>query len=150
MEDVVTRQGRLSPAKQALLEKRLRGQLAVQKQTLVRRERNGEPLPLSFAQQRLWFLDQLEPNSSFYNSNKTVRLSGPLNLEALERALNEIVRRHEILRSTFISLNGQPHNVVSLAQPSRLVIEDLAHLPTTEREAETYRLASEEALRPFT
>ena len=58
-----------------------------------------EALPLSFAQQRLWFLDQLEPNSAFYNIPAAVRLSGPLNLAALERTFTEIVRRHEALRT---------------------------------------------------
>jgi hypothetical protein len=64
--------------------------------------------PVSFAQQRLWFLDQLEPGSDFYNIPTNIRLSGPLNVEALKRTLSEIVRRHESLRTTFLAVDGQP------------------------------------------
>jgi hypothetical protein len=65
-------------------------------------------LPVSFAQQRLWFLDQLVPNNAFYNTPAAVRLTGSLNLAALEKTFNEIVRRHEALRTTFVTLEGQP------------------------------------------
>jgi hypothetical protein len=65
-------------------------------------------LPLSFAQQRLWFLDQLVPNNAFYNTPAAVRLTGSLNLAALEKTFNEIVRRHEALRTTFVTWRGNP------------------------------------------
>ena len=69
--------------------------------------RDGD-LPLSFAQQRLWFIDQLEPESSVYNVPGAWRLSGPLDLVALQRSVNEIVRRHEVLRTNFVTVDGQP------------------------------------------
>ena len=71
-----------------------------------------QDLPLSFAQQRLWFLDQLEPGSSAYNIPNAVRLSGKLDAIALERGLRELVRRHEALRTTFADMDGQPVQVI--------------------------------------
>ena len=79
-------------------------------QPIPRRSRgqNGShPLPLSFAQQRLWFLDQLSPQSTAYNLCTTFSFTGPLNTVALEKSLGEIVRRHEILRTTFTAIDGQ-------------------------------------------
>jgi Condensation domain. len=72
-----------------------------------------QPIPLSYAQQRLWFLDQLEPGNAFYNIPVAVRLSGELNDAALEQSLNEIVRRHENLRTTFITTNGQAEQTIA-------------------------------------
>jgi acyl carrier protein len=115
---------------------------------LVPARRDGE-LPLSFAQQRLWFLDQLEPASPFYNIPESVRLNGPLDVGMLERALNEIVRRHESLRTTFLNVDGRPVQVIAPYLPVPLPVEDLQHLPKVDQEAEVYRLAQEEAQRPF-
>jgi len=106
-------------------------------------------LPLSFAQQRLWFLDQLKPGNSTYNIPAAMRLRGPLNVAALEQSLNEIVRRHEALRTTFASVEGQPIQIISPPEPFTLSIADLRQLPETEREPEARRLATEEARRPF-
>src|SRR5690606_16413955 len=79
---------------------------------LVPAPRDGE-IPLSFAQQRLWFLDQFEPNSPFYNIPEAVRLHGPVDPAVLERCLNEIVRRHEALRTTFKTVDGKPQQVIA-------------------------------------
>src|SRR5262249_40855139 len=82
---------------------------------LVRASREGQRggrLPLSFAQQRLWFLNQLAPNNPFYNSPRAVRLEGRLDLEALERVVNEIVRRHEVLRARIEIEEGEPVQVI--------------------------------------
>ena len=81
---------------------------------LLRAQRNG-PLPASFAQQRLWFLDQLEPGQASYNIPAAVRLMGRLDVPALERAFREIVRRHEVLRTRFESREGVPHQVIAPA-----------------------------------
>ena len=106
-------------------------------------------LPLSFAQQRLWFLDQMEPGSSFYNIPAAVRLRGALNIEALERTLSEVVRRHEVLRTHFISIDGEPVQVIEPARPIKLEVLDLSDLDEAERTAETQRLVAEESARAF-
>ncbi|HJP94904.1 MAG TPA: amino acid adenylation domain-containing protein [Pyrinomonadaceae bacterium] len=107
------------------------------------------PLPLSYAQQRLWFIDQLEPGNPFYNIPSAIRLRGNLNVAALERSFNEIVRRHETLRSNFLSQEGQPVQVVAPARPLKLEVIDLQPLPEAERETEAHRLAMADALCPF-
>jgi len=106
-------------------------------------------LPLSFAQQRLWFLDQLEPNSPMYNIPDVVRLIGPLDVEVLKRCLNEIVRRHEVLRTTFAVVDGRPVQVIAPELTIPLPVVDLRSLPKAEREEEALRLATREAQRPF-
>ncbi|XYI03749.1 amino acid adenylation domain-containing protein [Sorangium sp. So ce1128] len=106
-------------------------------------------LPLSFAQQRLWFLAQLEPDSAFYNVPGAVRVQGPLDRVALEESFQEVVRRHEVLRTTFAVVDGTPRQVI--APDARLPFEviDLRALPGRDQEAEVRRLAAEEARRPF-
>jgi len=113
------------------------------------RRSGAEPRPLSFAQQRLWFLDQIEPGDPAYNMHVALRLSGRLCEGALEQSLGEVLRRHETLRTTFHAVAGSPIQVVSPAQPLRVPVVDLTRLPDGERRAEAVRLASEEAVRPF-
>ncbi|MBI5649978.1 MAG: amino acid adenylation domain-containing protein [Chloroflexi bacterium] len=108
---------------------------------------SGQALPLSFAQQRLWFLDQLEPNSPFYNLPEAARLTGALDVNALERALNEVVRRHESLRTTFATLNDQPAQIIAPALTLALPVDDLRD--DADREARALQIATEEARRPF-
>jgi amino acid adenylation domain-containing protein/non-ribosomal peptide synthase protein (TIGR01720 family) len=115
----------------------------------MRRAPRDQTLPLSFAQQRLWFLDQLEPNSPTYNLPEALRLHGPLNLAALERSLNEIVRRHEVLRTTFATLDGQARQIIAPQLTLPLSIDDLRSLPPAEREAEAQRLMKAAAQQPF-
>lgn len=110
--------------------------------------REGD-LPLSFAQARLWFLDQLEPNSSVYNLANGIRLRGTLHVAAFEQSLNEIVRRHEALRTRFSMVEGEPVQVISSSFILPLPLLDLSNLSETEREAEAQRLADEENQRPF-
>jgi len=107
------------------------------------------PLPLSFAQQRLWFLDQLEPDSPVYNLPSAVRLRGAFDGEALQQALETIVARHEALRTTFIATEGDPLQVINNHPSVPLSVIDLSALPECDREAEMLRLATEEARRPF-
>ncbi|HEX7333474.1 MAG TPA: amino acid adenylation domain-containing protein [Pyrinomonadaceae bacterium] len=106
-------------------------------------------IPLSFAQQRLWFLHQLEPASAVYNMPAAVRLSGSLNSAALEATLTEIVRRHESLRTTFTYAGEQPCQVIREAESWSLSVIDVSALAERERGAEVERLAEEEARRPF-
>jgi amino acid adenylation domain-containing protein len=110
--------------------------------------RNGR-LPLSFAQQRLWFLDQYEPDKSFYNMSYGLRLAGGLDIAALEQSLNEIVRRHEALRTIFPLIEGEPNQIIMPALNRFLAVIDLRQHAGNQREQELRRLASEEARRPF-
>ncbi len=107
------------------------------------------PLPLSFAQQRLWFLDQWQPHSNAYNIPAAVRLEGTLDVAALERSLNEIIRRHEVLRTRFVSIDGQPRQVIEPASALPLRVVDLGDLSKDEREREVRRLAAAEAQASF-
>ena len=140
----------LSATKRALLEKRLAGRLPDQadEQAIQTVPRNG-PVPLSFAQQRLWFLDQMEPGLTAYNVPAAVRLVGRLDVPVLNWSLNEIVRRHESLRSTFDVLAGEPVQVIAPTLKLSIPIVDLTHLPDAVREAEAMRHSQEEAQRPF-
>ncbi|MGZ3460175.1 MAG: non-ribosomal peptide synthetase, partial [Archangium sp.] len=115
---------------------------------LKRAPRSGK-LPLSFAQQRLWFIDQLDPNSSAFNIPTAVRLRGELDRPAMERSLNELIRRHEALRTTFAAEEGRPFQVISPASPLPLAVSDLQQVPEAERETRMQRVVAEEAQRPF-
>ncbi len=111
--------------------------------------RGTAALPLSFAQERLWFLDQLEPGSPAYVMPAAIRFSGRLDLPALAASLAEIVRRHESLRTTFGTVSGQLRQVVARSAPLALPAIDLADLPAARRSPEVERLARAEARRPF-
>ncbi len=106
-------------------------------------------LPLSFAQQRLWFLEQLDPGNTAYNIPYAVRLTGVLNVTAIEQCLSEIVRRHEVLRTTFTMVQGQSVQVIHPAAPCIVTVTDLHSLSQGERKTATKRFANEEVQRPF-
>jgi iturin family lipopeptide synthetase A len=110
--------------------------------------RDGE-LPLSFAQQRLWFFNQLEPESAAYNVPGAIRLQGQLNVAALAQSLQEIVRRHEALRTNFTSLDGQAVQIIHPPGDWQLTVLDWQHLSAPEQEHQTQQLATNEAERPF-
>ena len=110
--------------------------------------REGE-LALSFAQQRLWFLDQLEPGSPLYNIPAAIRLGGPLAIAALEWSLNQAIHRHEVLRTTFRAVAGRPVQVIAPTLTLTLAVVDLRTLSTAERERQVRQLAVEEATCPF-
>jgi len=118
------------------------------KPTVAAREERVE-LPLSFAQQRLWFLYQWQPDTAVYNIPIFVRLHGRLDISALEQTLNEIIRRHESLRTTFVLNEGRPFQIVAPSLHLTLPVTDLTHRPEAEREAEARRLALEESRRRF-
>ncbi|HEX5745893.1 MAG TPA: amino acid adenylation domain-containing protein [Archangium sp.] len=106
-------------------------------------------VPAAVAQRRLWVMDQFEPGSSFYNLSTSLRLPGTLDAAVLERGLDELLRRHEVLRTTFASVDGTPIQRISPPRPFALSIIDLSHLPPAERQAEASRLATQEAGKPF-
>ncbi|MCP4656573.1 MAG: non-ribosomal peptide synthetase, partial [bacterium] len=108
-----------------------------------------DPVPLSFAQQRLWFLAQMESDTPAYNLPLALRLDGPLGRSALERSLNEIVRRHQALRTRFASRDDQPYQVICPPAFLPLPVVDLTALAAAQRHSEIGRLAFEEAHRPF-
>jgi amino acid adenylation domain-containing protein len=105
--------------------------------------------PTSFAQQRLLFLDQLEPGSPFYNVPQAISIKGRLNVPALRSTFAEIVRRHEALRTTFSERDGSPVQIIAKSLTLELPLIDLTALPEFERETEASRLAKEEAEQPF-
>jgi amino acid adenylation domain-containing protein len=109
----------------------------------------GEDAPLSLHQQRLWFLDQLEPGSAAYNIPTALRLSGDLDVTALQRALTEVVRRHQVLRTTFVVRDGEPWQRVGDAGIVPLPVEDLRGLSAIERDNAASSIAGEETARPF-
>ena len=130
------------------IETALAGETGTQTPPVKRVSREGN-LALSYAQQRLWFLQELEPDSAAYNIPRAFRIRGALDVKALEQTLSEIVRRHEILRTTFRVVNGQPVQVIAEPQPLGLLVIELAHMSADERETEARRMAAEEGRKPF-
>ncbi|HEY0101786.1 MAG TPA: condensation domain-containing protein, partial [Pyrinomonadaceae bacterium] len=130
------------------LEAQLRAGKRVAAPSIKRVERNVV-LPLSFAQQRLWFFEQFQPGSTTYNLLQSARLLGDLNVSALEQSLNEILRRHESLRTTFQNIKGEPAQEIAPPSTLTLPLVDLSGLPEAEREKEVERLTLEELNRPF-
>jgi Condensation domain/AMP-binding enzyme len=140
----------LSPSKRALLELKLKKTKgAIPSEQAIPRRANRDSAPLSFAQQRLWFINQLEPNNPAYNVPWVRRINGLIKVDALEQSLNEIVRRHEALRTSFIIVDGNPMQVVSDSQSISISILDLSHLSPGESQHQAQRFAAEEIERPF-
>jgi amino acid adenylation domain-containing protein len=150
MSETIQRMEDLSPEKRAALEERLLSRLAARSgQDGISRRGTAGPCPLSFAQQRLWFLDQLEPGLSIYNLARGLRLRGDLKPEALQAALNSLVDRHDVLRTTFENRRGVPLQIIGERKPVAMPVVDLRELPPEERESTLRRLMDEEAGRPF-
>jgi amino acid adenylation domain-containing protein len=112
-------------------------------------EPNGRRAPLSFAQQRLWFIYQLDPGSPAYNIPSALGLKGRLDVTALENSFDEIIRRHEALRTTFEVIDQEPVQVVWPENQVKLQVLDLEHWPDRQGEAEAWRLVVEDAHQPF-
>jgi amino acid adenylation domain-containing protein len=138
----------LSAVKRELFASLLDKQGIKQTQSIARRDVSVPP-PLSFAQQRLWFLNQLEPGNAAYNIAQAVRFKGVLDVPALKRSLSEIVRRHEVLRTTFSTVDDRPVQVIHPASPVSLPVEDLTALADDEREARIAAAIKAEAVTPF-
>ncbi|HGY55115.1 MAG TPA: amino acid adenylation domain-containing protein [Caldithrix abyssi] len=140
----------LPPEKRELFEMMLMEQgVDLSQIMIVPQKRDGKPFPLSYSQQRLWFLDQMEPGSPLYNIPSALRVHGRLDADALRRSFNEIIRRHEVLRTTFATENDQPVQIIA----DKLEI-DVPVIPVEEdnpqkAEEAVHRLAVEEALQPF-
>jgi acyl carrier protein len=113
----------------------------------LRRVPRDGPLPLSYAQQRLWFLDRLVPGNPFYNATAAVRLKGTLDREMLEGSLDEVIKRHESLRTTFLEVDGHAAQVIGEAWPVNLKFVDFTG--RADQEETLQRLATEETQRPF-
>ena len=139
----------LSAQRHALLQQLLRGEAGAPTPSRIPRRPAADTAPLSFAQQRLWFLDQLVPDSPFYNILNAIRLHHPLNPAVLDASIGEIVRRHEVLRARFVVRAGEPVQVLAADPNARLRVVDLRQQPEETREAEVARLADEEVRTPF-
>ncbi|HEX5873146.1 MAG TPA: condensation domain-containing protein, partial [Pyrinomonadaceae bacterium] len=114
----LSRLEKLSPAKRALLVEALRVKAIRQSAVeIIPPREQKSPVVLSFAQQRLWFIDQLEPGNPAYNCPAAVSLSGALDVEALQKCFNYLVARHEALRTTFVAIDGLPHQLIAAPAP---------------------------------
>lgn len=105
--------------------------------------------PLSYAQQRLWFLDQMAPGNPFYNIPLAIPIAAYLDVPVLERALNAIIQRHETLRTVFDEVDGEPAQIVREKMPLRIKVIDISRIAPHEREANTVELATADAVKPF-
>lgn len=136
----------ISPAKKALLEKWKKGN---SKAETIPQRQNSQPIPLSFSQQRLWFIDQLYQGSSFYNIASIIHLKGLLNLEALQQSFNEIIDRHEAWRTTFTTVDEQPMQVVLPKLNWDLPIVNIDYLSDKDWELKVKQIGIQEAQKPF-
>jgi amino acid adenylation domain-containing protein/non-ribosomal peptide synthase protein (TIGR01720 family) len=124
------------------------GSASLREQKIPRRREAGT-CPLSYAQQRLWFLEQLQPNTSLYNVSRTFMFSGSARKDAVEAALNEIVRRHEALRTTYASIEGRPFQLIAATQQLALPVHDLRRCGAARRYQEYQRILAEVTDTPF-
>src|SRR5215211_2764812 len=149
VSDLRERLAKLSPEQRAHFRSRLM-QKGADQPNIPRREASNR-CPLSFAQERLWFLQQLEPEDTSYNIRQGILVKGALEVGALQQSFTEIVARHEALRTRFEMVNGEPVQVIEVptAMNIRLHLEDLSGLPPHEREAQAMQSATEEARQPF-
>ena len=138
----------LSIAKRKLLDLRLKKRVSEEAQPSIQRREKSSGAPLSFAQQRLWFLEQLQPDTSTYILANAVPMRGPVDVKVLEQALNEIARRHEITRTVFPIIEGSPVQVIVEPGLLQLPFVDLTGLPEPERQRQIVRLINE-IRRPF-
>jgi amino acid adenylation domain-containing protein len=138
----------LSKEKQALLLKRIKDRSALVNQTISKRA-NFSLCPLSFAQERLWFLAQMEPDSPFYNIAGLVQLQGNLNISILEQALNEVVRRHEALRTSFVTIENEVRQAVEVNSAITINHIDLTGMDELQQKSIVKILEVQEAHRVF-
>ena len=154
MKTLADRLASLSPQKRALLEKRLQQQAAqngdrASATRKIPRVLNRDSAPLSFSQQRLWFLEQLEPNSAAYNMPTAKKIVGTLNINALRQALDTILDRHESLRTVFPVVDGNPVQIVTEAKPLELPIVDATEWSSTEQDEKVQHFLTQQAHQSF-
>src|SRR5437868_200925 len=130
------------------LEAELRAEVGLRIPPIEKVSREGT-LPLSFAQQRMWFINQLQPGGSMYNIPSALRVTGELKRELLERVLSEVVRRHEVLRTRFEVREDQPAQVIDEASPIKVPVIDVSRLDEAQRESDAAKIIKEEAGRGF-
>ena len=149
-DSVKEKLAKLSPEKRLLLEKRISGKSIPEKSSEIIHPRpETGPAPLSFSQQRLWFLDQLEENSTVYNEVGGLNITGPLKVTVLEQCLTEIIRRHEVLRTTFPTKDEVPVQDIAPPQVVTITLINLQSLPEKEAWEELQRLTIEEKQKRF-
>lgn len=153
-DEILPSRMELSGSQRAVLEERIQrarqtGARSAEPRTSIPRRSGREEVPLSFAQERLWFLDQLEPGSAVYNVCQAVSMKGMLDLAALEKALGEIIRRHEILRTNFVAADGRAVQTVAATRSITLRVVDLSAWRDGTAEEELQRRLQEESRRPF-
>jgi amino acid adenylation domain-containing protein len=149
-ETISSRLAELPPEKRQLLDQLLgRDSPAPVRPAAIRRRADRAMACLSDGQRRLWFLDQMMPGTAFYNVSAAVRIMSALNILALRASINEIIRRHEILRTSFTSEQGEPVQVIAAQMELPVPVVDIRPFAQSDREAEALRLAREEAQRPF-
>ncbi|MEM7331933.1 MAG: amino acid adenylation domain-containing protein [Chloroflexota bacterium] len=149
MDQIQGSKGNLSAAKRALLAQRLKGlkgKKAAEEKII---KRPFTDAPLSFSQERFWFMNQLHPESGIYNIHEALELTGPLNVAALEKALTFILQHHESLRANFREEDGQIIQTIRDSEPAHIPITDLSNLDTLAQEDRATALATDEAKRPF-
>ena len=151
MTDFAKRIAALSPEKRQLLLQKLNNQKQeiVSRPQITPQSRESNYFPLSFAQQRLWFLDQLQPGNTAYNLFLPIRLTGVLNVDVLEQSFKELIRRHEALRTTFTTVNGQPVQVIAPNPVFNLSVINLQELSLEAKESKIVQLANQEFEQPF-
>lgn len=148
--DLVPGRVPLSEAKRKLLEKYLRGERAQTPAESITRRPPAEPAPLSSTQQQLWLRETSVPGiPPLYNESITLNMAGPLDVVVFEESLSEIVRRHEIWRTTVDTVNGEPVQIIHTASSIKLPVVDLRGIPKAERETEVVRRVTADARRPF-
>jgi amino acid adenylation domain-containing protein len=153
-EEIQPSRMELTGSQRALLEERLQrarqmGNKSAEPRTSIPRRTTNDQIPLSFAQERLWFLDQLEPGSPVYNVCQAVRMKGTLDVNALEKSLNEIVQRHEILRTNFVAADGSAVQSIVATRTLTMAVVDLSEWRDGTAGEELARRLQEESRRPF-
>ncbi|NEP57983.1 MAG: aminotransferase class V-fold PLP-dependent enzyme, partial [Symploca sp. SIO2G7] len=148
-EKIIARRSKLSAAQQRLLQKRLRSEIKSDFQLSIPQRSKTSPAPLSFSQERLWFLNQLEGSSGTYNFFLPLRISGNLDINVLQKTLSEIVRRQDVLRTSFSNVNGRPIQVIHPEVTINIKVVDLQQLEIKERETALKQQRQLEEIIPF-